>query len=152
MESERRRRHFTDTVFRLLELKVIPVINENDTVSTDEISVGDNDTLAAIVAVNVKADLLVLLSDIDGLYTGDPKKDERAKLISYIDKIDDEIISLAGGAGSKLGTGGMATKISAAKLCTDSGIDMVIANGSAPDVIYKIIGGESVGTRFAGKK
>lgn len=152
VESERRRRHFTDTVFRLLELKVIPVINENDTVSTDEISVGDNDTLAAIVAVNVKADLLVLLSDIDGLYTGDPKKDDTAKLISYIDKIDDEIISLAGGAGSKLGTGGMATKISAAKLCTDSGIDMVIANGSAPDVIYKIIGGESVGTRFAGKK
>lgn len=152
VENEKRHKHFKDTVFRLLELGAIPVINENDTVSTEEISVGDNDTLAAIVAVSVNAHLLILLSDIDGLYTADPKKDSGAKLISIVENIDDNIISLAGGAGSALGTGGMATKIKAAKICTDGGIDMIIANGAFPDVLYKVVEGQSVGTRFIGKQ
>lgn len=152
VENADRRKRFEDTVFRLLELGAIPVINENDTVSTQEIAVGDNDTLAAIVAVSVKADLLILLSDIDGLYTSDPKKDKCAKLIPVVEEIDNRINSLAGGAGSLLGTGGMATKIKAAKICTDGGIDMIISNGSFPEALYKAVDGQSVGTRFIGKK
>lgn len=152
VESPSRLKHFKDTLFRLLDLEVIPVVNENDTVSTSEIAVGDNDTLAAIVAVNVDADLLVLLTDIDGLYTADPKSEKSAKLIERVEVVDDSVIALAGGAGSALGTGGMVTKIHAAKLCTDSGIDMVIVNGSFPDRLYKIAEGGSEGTRFIGRK
>ncbi len=152
VENAHRHKHFKDTVFRLIELGAIPVINENDTVSTQEIAVGDNDTLAAIVAVSVKADLLILLSDIDGLYTADPKKDGNAKLIATVNAVDEKIYSLAGGAGSTLGTGGMATKINAAKICTDSGIDMIISNGAFPEMLYKAVEGESVGTKFIGKK
>lgn len=152
VESDSRRAHLENTFFRLLELGTIPVINENDTVSTEEIvSVGDNDTLAAIVSVIIKADLLVLLSDIDGLYTGDPRKDGNARLIPVVKNIDESIISLGGGAGSVLGTGGMATKIEAAKKCTAAGIDMIITNGAHPDLLYKAVEGESVGTRFLGK-
>lgn len=152
VENKDRHRHFNDTIFRLLELEAIPIINENDTVSTAEISVGDNDTLAAIVAVSVKADLLILLSDINGLYTADPKKEEGAKLISVVEDINDEIVSVAGGAGSALGTGGMSTKISAAKRCMENGIDMFIANGAFPDLLYDIVEGKEVGTKFKGKK
>lgn len=152
VKNLQRRRHFTDTVFRLLQLGAIPVINENDTVSTKEIAVGDNDTLAAIVAVSVKAELLVLLSDIDGLYSADPKKDSDAKLISCVENIDKNIKSLAGGAGSALGTGGMKTKIRAAEICTDGGIDMLIINGSYPELLYKAVANESIGTRFIGKR
>ncbi|MDE7305929.1 MAG: glutamate 5-kinase, partial [Clostridia bacterium] len=152
IENVDRRTHFKNTVFRLLELGAIPVINENDTVSTEEIAVGDNDTLAAIVAVNVKADLLVLLSDIDGLYTADPKKDSRAELIPVVENLDEKIYSVAGGAGSKLGTGGMNTKIKAAQICTDSGIDMIIANGADPEKLYEAVAGKSIGTLFKGKK
>ena len=152
VENDKRRAHLEDTFFRLLELGTIPVINENDTVSTDEIvSVGDNDTLAAIVSVIVKADLLVLLSDIDGLYTADPRVDGTAQLIPVVEKIDDKIVALAGGAGSSLGTGGMATKIGAAKRCTEEGIDMIIANGAHPELLYGAVEGASVGTRFLGK-
>lgn len=152
IENELRRTHFVNTLERLLELGALPIINENDTVATAEIAVGDNDTLAAIVAVNSGADLLVLLTDIDGLYSADPKKDNAARLIPQVDKIDDKIRSLAGGAGSSLGTGGMATKIHAAEICTASGIDMIIARGDNPDVLYDICEGKGAGTRFIGKR
>ncbi len=152
IENELRRTHFVNTLERLLELGALPIINENDTVATAEIAVGDNDTLAAIVAVNSGADLLVLLTDIDGLYSADPKKDKAARLIPQVDEIDDKIRSLAGGAGSSLGTGGMATKIHAAEICTASGIDMIIARGDNPDVLYDICEGKGAGTRFIGKR
>ena len=139
IENEGRRLHFINTMEKLLELGALPVINENDTVATAEIAVGDNDTLAAIVAVNIKAQLLVLLTDIDGLYSADPKKDKTAKLIPIVGNIDDKIISLAGGAGSSLGTGGMATKIHAAQICTESGTVMRIAQGSNPQHLYIIL-------------
>lgn len=145
---EERRHNFENTLNRLLELGALPIINENDTVATEEIVIGDNDTLAAIVATSVKADLLVLLSDIDGLYTADPHKDASAKLIERVDKITPEIVALGGGKGSELGTGGMATKIRAAQIATESGCDMIIINGEKPELLYDIIDGKSVGTRF----
>lgn len=148
VENEGRRRNFHNTIFRLLELGVLPIINENDTVATEELTIGDNDTLSAIVAVSAGADLLILLSDIDGLYTADPHKDESAVLIPEITEITPEVVSLAGGKGSSLGTGGMATKISAANIATAAGIDMIIANGENPNILYDIIDGKSVGTKF----
>ncbi len=148
-----RRENFINTLSRLLELGVIPVINENDTVATGEItSVGDNDTLAAIVAKCVNADLVVLLSDIDGLYSADPHIDGGARLISVVEDITDDIIALAGGTAGSLGTGGMITKVRAAKTCTRFGADLVIANGAEPEKLYDIIGGAPVGTRFKGKR
>lgn len=152
VENTERRCHFINTTERLLQLGALPIINENDTVATAEIAVGDNDTLAAIVAVSVKAEQLILLSDIDGLYSADPKKDENATLISEVESINERIISLAGGAGSSLGTGGMATKIKAAQICTRSGADMVIANGAHPENLYYILEGKRIGTRFKGAK
>lgn len=143
--------NFRNTLDRLLDMGVLPVVNENDTIATSEIKVGDNDTLSAMTAVGVSADLLILLSDIDGLYTADPKTDKNATLIKEVTDIDENIISLAGGKGSELGTGGMITKIHAAQLCTQSGIDMVIANGVDPAVLYDIFEGKAVGTRFRGK-
>ncbi len=121
--------NFQNTMRRLLELEVLPIINENDTIATEEIKVGDNDTLSAMVAVSVGADRLVLLSDINGLYTADPHKDPKAKLIPEVHAITPEIEALAGGEGSTLGTGGMRTKLHAAKLCMESGCEMVILNG-----------------------
>ena len=143
---------FENTLNRLLELKVLPIINENDTVATSEIEFGDNDTLAALVAESAKADLLVLLSDIDGLYSADPRKDQNARLITDVYELTDEIMSLAGGAGSGLGTGGMETKLRAAKIVTEAGCDMIIANGATPEKLYAIIDNEKVGTRFYAKK
>lgn len=143
--------NFQNTAERLLGLGVLPIINENDTVATEQISVGDNDTLSAIVAVGVHADLLVLLSDVDGLYTADPRRDPNAVRIPYVDDIDESIIALAGGKGTSLGTGGMATKIRAALICMDGGIDMVIENGVKPEVLYDIAEGKDVGTRFRAK-
>ncbi len=143
--------NFINTMNKLLEFKALPIINENDTVSTDEIKVGDNDTLSAMVAVSVNADLLVLLSDIDGLFTADPHKNSDATLISVVSEITDEIRALAGGEGSNLGTGGMKTKIRAAEISTSKGCDMVIANGENPYVLYDIVDGKSVGTRFIKK-
>ena len=140
--------NFCNTMFRLLELGALPVINENDTVSTEEIVIGDNDTLAAIVATSVNADLLVLLSDIDGLYTADPHKDAGAHLIDVVEKMDDYIMSLGGGAGSNLGTGGMASKLNAAKISVEKGCDMIISNGERPEALYDIAEGKKVGTRF----
>ena len=144
--------NFKNTLCRLLELGVIPIINENDTIATDEIIIGDNDTLGAIVSTTINADLLVILSDIDGLYTADPHKDKNAILINRVDEITDEIVAMTGGAGTTLGTGGMVTKIKAAKIATAGGTDMVIANGSNPQLLYSIINGEEVGTRFVAKK
>ena len=152
LEDPTRYHNIKNTMNRLLELNVLPIINENDTVNTDEISVGDNDTLGAIVAVSMHADLLVMLSDIDGLYTADPRTDKNAILISEITEITPEIESLGGKSGTNLGTGGMATKLSAAKKCTARGTDVVIANGSSPAVLYDITDGKKVGTRFISKK
>ena len=152
-QSEDRHRNFSNTISRLLELNVIPVINENDTIATEEIKVGDNDTLSALVSVSVSADLLILLSDIDGLFTADPHKYSDAKLIREINEIDDSVLALAGDSSSNLGTGGMKTKLHAAKICMDGGCDMVIANGSTPELLYDIVDGAPVGTRFlAGKE
>ena len=136
---------------KLMEMKAIPIINENDTVATQELNIGDNDTLAALVAKSVHADLLILLSDIDGLYTADPNKDPEAKRIPLVAEITPEIEALAGGAGSKVGTGGMVTKIEAAKIATAAGTDMVIANGKDPAVLYDVLEGKDVGTKFIGR-
>ena len=150
-EHADRYNNFINTMNKLLEFSALPIINENDTVSTDEIKVGDNDTLSAMVAVSVKADLLILLSDFDGLFTSDPHKNSDATLISVVSEITDEIRSLAGDKGSSLGTGGMKTKIRAAEISTSKGCDMVIANGENPYVLYDIVDGKSVGTRFLKK-
>lgn len=151
VENDVRHTNFSNTLARLLDLRVIPIINENDTVATKEIVIGDNDTLAAIVAQSVQADKLILLSDIDGLYTADPHKNPDATLIKTIHTIDDTIINLAGGSGSNLGTGGMVTKLEAAKICLNCGCDMVITNGNDPSHLYDILDGKSVGTTFTGK-
>ena len=152
IENEQRRKNFHNTLFRLLELGALPILNENDTIATEEIVIGDNDTLAAIVAESVRADLLVLLSDIDGLYTADPHADADAKLISRVEAITPEILALAGESGSCLGTGGMATKLRAAQRVNAAGIDMVIANGADPDILYQIVEGAPAGTRFIGRR
>ena len=148
MNHTDRYENFRNTLHRLLELGALPIINENDTISTAEIAVGDNDTLGAIVAKGAEADLLVLLTDIDGLYTADPRKDPDAKLISMVSQITPELQEIAGGKGSALGTGGMATKLSAAKICLDAGISTVITNGDHPENLYDILEGKSVGTLF----
>ena len=147
-----RKQNFHNTLARLLELGALPVINENDTISTEEFGIGDNDTLSAIVAVTIQADLLILLSDIDGLFDGDPRKNPDAKLIDTVEKIDEHIISLGGGSGSNLGTGGMATKLRAAQMSTTAGCEMVIANGQSPEVLYDVAAGKRVGTRFLAKR
>lgn len=144
--------NFQNTMRRLLELDALPIINENDTIATDEIKVGDNDTLSAMVAVSIGANRLILMSDIDGLYTADPHKDPNAKLIPEVNAITPEIEALAGGEGSSLGTGGMRTKLHAAKLCMDAGCEMVIMNGETPTLLYDLFDGKPVGTRFFSKK
>ena len=147
------RANIHNTFTALTKIGVVPIINENDTVATDEItSIGDNDTLAAIVACCCKADLLVLLSDIDGLYTANPHTHPDAKLIPLVERITPEVLALADGAGSALGTGGMSTKLRAAQMVTAEGADMVIANGSHPELLYDIADGRPAGTRFAGRK
>ena len=140
--------NFRNTMQRLLDFSAIPVINENDTVSTNEIVIGDNDTLAALVSTAVEADILVLLSDIDGLYTCDPRKNRDAVLIPCVTSITDEIRKLAGGKGTEFGTGGMETKIKAAEICMEAGCEMIIANGSKPELLYDIVQGLPAGTRF----
>ncbi|MBQ9603895.1 MAG: glutamate 5-kinase [Firmicutes bacterium] len=154
--SSANRENIENTLNRLLELGAMPIINENDTVSTAELEalnvLGDNDTLAAIVAVFVKADMLVLLSDIDGMYTADPRTNPDAELIHRIPKLTEEIIQSAGGSGTSQGTGGMVTKLNAAKIACSKGIDMVIANGDRPENLYDILDGKEVGTYFVGRK
>lgn len=141
-----------NTFETLLELKVIPVVNENDTTSLFEMQFGDNDTLSAIVSTLIGADLLILLSDIDGLYTADPRTNKDAKIIHEVEEVTRSVESLASGSGTKFGTGGMVTKLSAAKLCGREGIETVIANGKEPKVLYEILDGENVGTMFIAKK
>lgn len=152
IKNDERHMNFTNTLNRLLELGVIPIINENDTIATEEIKVGDNDTLAAFVSSSIKADLLILMSDIDGLYTADPRKDQNAKLIPEVYELNDEIMALGGDSGSALGTGGMKTKLTAAKICTQSGCDMIIMNSLKPEDLYNIADGKAVGTRFFAEK
>lgn len=149
VENDVRHTNFSNTLARLMELGVIPIINENDTVATKEIVIGDNDTLAAIVAQSVKADKLILLSDIDGLYTADPHTDPNAKLIHKIKTVNDDVLALAGVSKSNLGTGGMITKLEAARICLGCGCDMIITNGNNPQNLYDIMDGKSVGTTFS---
>ena len=148
--NDERHTNFSNTLNRLLSLGVVPIINENDTVSTEQISIGDNDTLAAIVAESVGADKLILLSDIDGLYTADPHTNPDAKLIEKVTLIDEALLSIAGGSG-KMGTGGMVTKLQAAKICLGCGCDMVITNGNEPANLYAVLEGKCVGTTFTVK-
>lgn len=151
LSNETRHANFTNTLNRLMELGAVPVINENDTVATDEIVIGDNDTLAAMVAESVEANLLVLLSDIDGLYTADPHADPTAKLLPVVHRVDDGIRALAGVSSTDQGTGGMVTKLRAAEICLNCGCEMVIANGREPRLLYDIVEGKPVGTRFVGE-
>ena len=146
-----RRHNAKNTLNTLMSMNIIPIINENDTISTDEIEFGDNDTLSAHVAALADADLLIILSDIDGLYDGDPRKDENARIISKVVDIE-SVEEFAGTTNSEFAKGGMVTKIAAAKLCYKSGIDMVIAHGEDPEIIYDIIQGKDVGTLFVGRK
>ena len=141
-----------NTFDQLLDMGVIPIVNENDTVSTDEIEFGDNDTLSAVVAALVSADLLILMSDIDGLYTDDPNKNPNARFIECVYKIDKSLYDMAKGAGSDFGTGGMVTKIDAARIATDSGCDMIISNGKDFRTIHDIIEGKNIGTLFLAPK
>ena len=158
VEEEDRAEHLRGTFSALMEMGVIPVVNENDSVSSAEIEtghhkvLGDNDTLSAIVAKLCKADLLVLLSDIDGLYDADPKTHPNAKLLHHVEELTPEIYEVAGGAGSWRGTGGMATKLSAARIATEAGCDMVITNGERMEDLYGIVAGEDIGTRFIAAK
>ncbi len=155
IRDECRSRHVHDTLEKLLSWGVLPIVNENDAVAIDEIgihtTIGENDSLSAVVAQLVNADLLVLLSDINGLYTADPRKDSSATLIPVVEEITPEILSLAGGTGTSLGSGGMATKLKAAQLATGVGIDMVIANGEEPESLYALLEGKHIGTRFVGR-
>lgn len=160
VDSPEKKSNLINTFGALLELGIIPIVNENDSVSYTEIEqckdehkvFGDNDTLSAVVAVLCGADKLVLLSDIDGLYDGNPNDNPEARLIREVRVIDNEIRALAGGAGSSRGTGGMITKLSAAELAIENGIDMYITNGQKPETLYGIVEGESVGTLFVGRR
>lgn len=156
IQDPHRSSHVHDSLEQLLTWGVLPVVNENDAVSIDEIGVhttiGENDSLSAVVAKLVQADLLVLLSDIDGLYTEDPRVNPEAKLIPEVAAITPEILALAGGTGTDLGSGGMATKLKAAQLATEAGIDMIIANGEAPEALYALLENKNIGTRFIGRK
>lgn len=151
VENEHSKQNVVNTIDTLLEMGVIPVVNENDTVAIDELvgaNYGDNDTLSAIVATLVHADLLILLTDIDGLYDADPHKNPQAKRIKLLTAVDDDVLALAGGAGSKRGTGGMRTKLQAAQLTLQAHIPLVIMQGDKPERIYALLEGEPVGTRI----
>jgi glutamate 5-kinase len=157
IEQEEKKENLTNTFDALLEMGVIPVVNENDSVSYTEIEsverlFGDNDMLSAVVAVLCRAARLVIFSDIDGLFDSDPRLHPGAKLIPRVENIDDSAYSLAGGAGSRRGTGGMRTKLQAAALATSQGIDTVITNGKNPAALYDILGGRGAGTLFVGKR
>ena len=144
-----RRAAAEDTFETLLLMGCVPIVNENDCISTTELNFGGNDTLSAYVALVCHADLLINLSDVDGLYDRDPRKDPAAKLIESVNKIDAQVLAMAGGAGTARGTGGMATKLEAAKTVTEAGIPMFILNGKDPHVLYELLDGKTVGTYFA---
>lgn len=146
--NEHNRENARNTFETLLSMGAIPIVNENDTVSTYEIQFGDNDTLSAIVTALVQADLLILLSDIDGLFTDDPNRNPDAKFIEYVDRVDQRFEEMAKGSSSDVGTGGMSTKLGAARLATSAGADMIIANGADMGIIHRIVDGERLGTMF----
>lgn len=148
IEHSDRRRNIHNTFERLLEMGVVPVVNENDTVSVDEIKIGDNDTLSAEVAILTGADVLVIFSDIDGLFTANPAENAGARLVPLVTVVDEALMATAGGAGSSRGTGGMQTKLTAARRAGSQGIDMAILNGSTPRLLYDLLEGKEVGTRF----
>ena len=151
IDNQKRRDNLLGTFEALFEFGVIPIVNENDSTTTDEIEFGDNDTLSALTAKLVGADMLVILSDINGLYNKDPNRFEEAKIIHVVDTVDDTIYEMAGGAGSRMGTGGMKTKLDAAVIATAAHMDMVIMNGSDPTDLYRVLDGEPVGTIFKAK-
>ncbi|MDO5038295.1 glutamate 5-kinase [Clostridium sp.] len=152
VEDDHIRNNVCNTFNTLLEMGIVPIVNENDTVAIDEIEnivkFGDNDNLSAIVAGLVNADLLIILSDIDGFYDKDPRSNEDAKLLSEVSKITEELEAAAGGAGTSFGTGGMITKLSAAKTANNEGVNMVLANGKEPSILFNIVNGEEIGTLF----
>lgn len=152
VEEPKRKQNVENNIERLLSLNAIPVINENDAVSVDEIEFGDNDALSATVSILAKADMLVIMSDIDGLYDSDPHTNPKAKMLSRVEDITEDMISSAGDSGSNRGTGGMITKLTAAKTATDEGIDVIIMNGAHPEALYDIFEGKPVGTLFHAKK
>ncbi len=152
VDSEERRKNLVNTFEKLFYYGAVPIVNENDSVAVDEIVYGDNDSLSAIVAKLVNADALIILTDIDGLYDDNPNENEDAKLISQVDEITDELIAVAGGHGSRFSTGGMVTKLHAAQIAMDAGIDTIVMNGAAPENIYKALDGKQIGTFFTGKK
>lgn len=152
VDSEERRKNLVNTFEKLFDYGAVPIVNENDSVAVDEIVYGDNDSLSAIVAKLINADALIVLTDIDGLYDDNPNENEDAKLISQVDEITDELIAVAGGHGSRFSTGGMVTKLHAAQIAMDAGIDTIVMNGAAPESIYKALDGKQIGTFFTGKK
>jgi glutamate 5-kinase len=150
LDDETRFTNAQNTLKQLISMKILPVVNENDTVSTFEIQFGDNDRLSAKVAAMIDADLLIILSDIDGLYSSDPKKDPEARILSEVHEISEEIENSASGVGSTFARGGMTSKIAAVKICREKGIDTVIINGKDPKNILRVIEGKSIGTLFMG--
>ncbi len=151
VDNDERRQNLINTFNRLFDFGAIPVINENDSVAVEEIVYGDNDSLSAIVAKLIGADALIILTDIDGLYDANPREDESARLIPLVTEITDDLFSIAGGHGSSLGTGGMVTKLHAAQIATEAGIDTIVMNGENPTELYKALDGKQVGTFFKGK-
>ena len=152
IDDDTLRRNVRGTIDTLLAYRCIPIINENDSIATDEIVYGDNDTLSAITARLVGADLLVLLSDIEGLYDADPSQDPKAQKIDVVETIDAHILAMAGESSSSLGTGGMITKLQAAQIATEAGCDMVIASGADPCILYDLIEGKNCGTLFRARR
>lgn len=146
--NDERRKNAENTLKQLLDLDVVPIVNENDTVATDEIEFGDNDTLSAIVATLIGADMLILLTDIDGFYTDDPRKNPHAKRLSVVDKIDDSLKDMAKGTVTRYGTGGMYTKIAAARIACHAGSDVAILESSDMEIIHQLLNGDDVGTLF----
>lgn len=151
-ENEERHTNLHNSFMKLFEYGAIPIVNENDSVAVEEIVFGDNDSLSAHIAKIVDADLLVVLTDIDGLFSANPRDDENAVLIHSVEKIDDEILALAGGSGTSRGTGGMITKLHAAQIATEAGIDTVVMNGSDPEELYKLLDGRQIGTLFKAQR
>lgn len=151
VDNEERRENLVNTFNKLFDFGAIPVINENDSVAVEEIVYGDNDSLSAIVAKLINADALIILTDIDGLYDANPTENEDAKLIPVVTVIDEDLYAIAGGRGSTLGTGGMVTKLHAAEIAMDAGIDTIVMNGENPTDIYKALDGKQIGTFFKGK-
>jgi len=148
LQDPLKRQNAGNTLNELIKMEIVPIINENDTVSTHGIRFGNNDLLSAYVADLIGADLLIILSDIDGLYPGDPKKEPGSRIIPLVNEITEELIKTGTGSGSTFGTGGMKVKLDAANLCLKAGIDLVIANGKTPKIIHSILSGESIGTLF----